>query len=226
MQTTLYLCRSAKRIANLQMLHGTLCIYLDDQACSLPRVVGRCRGSFIRFYYNQNTQACEQFTYGGCGGNANNFETMTACQTNCQPAYNHVCFLPRVVGRCRARFIRFYYNNATTACEEFTYGGCGGNTNNFVSMSECQRNCPTVDDHICSMPREVGSCRASITRYYYNSATNACEQFTYGGCRGNANNFETMSECQTNCPPAGCFAPAQRHQDPGTREQTTILEFF
>ncbi|XP_038652370.1 carboxypeptidase inhibitor SmCI-like [Scyliorhinus canicula] len=171
-----------------------------DHTCSLPREVGRCRGSFIRFYYNQNTQACEQFTYGGCGGNANNFETMSECQTKCPttgerisnfPAY-HTCSLPREVGRCRGSFIRFYYNQNTLACEQFTYGGCGGNANNFETMSECQTNCQPAYDHICSMPREVGSCRASITRYYYNSAPNACEQFTYGGCGGNANNFETM----------------------------------
>jgi hypothetical protein len=36
-----------------------------------------------RFYFNAATGACEQFVYGGCGGNDNRFETMEACQAAC-----------------------------------------------------------------------------------------------------------------------------------------------
>ncbi|XP_072366339.1 BPTI/Kunitz domain-containing protein-like [Scyliorhinus torazame] len=182
-------------------------VQTDNPACSLPRQVGRCRGSMIRFYYNQDTQACQQFTYGGCGGNANNFETMSACQTNCPPADvtcifldNQICSPPRDAGRCRASIIRFYYNQTTQTCQQFTYGGCGGNANNFESMSECQRNCPPACNQVCSLPPEVGQCRASLKRFYYNNVTKVCEEFTYGGCRGNENNFITMSACQRNCP--------------------------
>lgn len=51
------------------------------------------------------------------------------------------CLLPKVVGPCRAAMPRFYYNNETQACEEFIYGGCSGNDNNFQTREECERVC-------------------------------------------------------------------------------------
>ena len=37
-------------------------------------------------------------------------------------------------------------------------------------------------------------------RYFYNATSDACELFTYGGCQGNGNNFETVEECNERCP--------------------------
>jgi len=51
----------------------------------------------------------------------------------------------------------------------------------------------------CSQPKASGSCRASLQRFYYNSATKTCELFTYGGCQGNENNFKTKAQCETTC---------------------------
>jgi hypothetical protein len=51
----------------------------------------------------------------------------------------------------------------------------------------------------CSLPKVVGKCRLGIPRFHYNSATKSCEQFTYGGCQGNENNFETKAQCETAC---------------------------
>ncbi|XP_039198304.1 kunitz/BPTI-like toxin [Crotalus tigris] len=45
------------------------------------------------------------------------------------------------------------------------------------------------------VPAEPGPCRGAITRFYYNSDSNKCQEFTYGGCRGNANNFKTKNKC-------------------------------
>merc|ERR1712136_262823 len=49
----------------------------------------------------------------------------------------------------------------------------------------------------CSLPRVVGPCRASFPRFFYNSSSGKCERFTYGGCQGNAINFNTIEECHT-----------------------------
>ncbi|KZC10068.1 Kunitz-type proteinase inhibitor kalicludin-1, partial [Dufourea novaeangliae] len=51
----------------------------------------------------------------------------------------------------------------------------------------------------CLLPLEHGPCRAMIPRYGYNPNTNQCEEFKYGGCSGNANNFENLQKCQQIC---------------------------
>ena len=51
------------------------------------------------------------------------------------------CFLPKAVGRCRAAHKRFFYNSNDEKCEEFTYGGCGGNDNRFNSFEQCELEC-------------------------------------------------------------------------------------
>uniref|UniRef100_A0A0K8W2P0 Kunitz-type proteinase inhibitor kalicludin-3 n=1 Tax=Bactrocera latifrons TaxID=174628 RepID=A0A0K8W2P0_BACLA len=55
----------------------------DD--CYQPREIGRCFGIFPRFSFNLNTKRCEKFVYGGCDGNANNFESKEACEKLCRP---------------------------------------------------------------------------------------------------------------------------------------------
>uniref|UniRef100_A0A348G5Z7 Kunitz type protease inhibitor n=1 Tax=Odontomachus monticola TaxID=613454 RepID=A0A348G5Z7_ODOMO len=51
----------------------------------------------------------------------------------------------------------------------------------------------------CQSPIDKGSCRAVMKRYAYNPAMNQCEQFMYGGCGGNENNFKTEQECEETC---------------------------
>ena len=65
----------------------------------------------------------------------------------------------------------------------------------------------------CYLPKSVGRCRATQTRHYYNPETRQCEQFVYGGCLGNTNNFESMEECETSCvqpQKQGQYVPLQK----------------
>ena len=59
-----------------------ICISLAV-ACYLTKSVGRCQEYEPRFFYNYETRSCEEFDYGGCKGNANNFETLEACENKC-----------------------------------------------------------------------------------------------------------------------------------------------
>ncbi|XP_067323241.1 chelonianin-like [Anolis sagrei] len=52
-----------------------------------------------------------------------------------------VCSLPKDAGPCDAAHPRWCYNWAGRRCEKFTYGGCGGNGNNFRTLEECQGSC-------------------------------------------------------------------------------------
>uniref|UniRef100_A0A8C6FQ99 BPTI/Kunitz inhibitor domain-containing protein n=1 Tax=Moschus moschiferus TaxID=68415 RepID=A0A8C6FQ99_MOSMO len=56
---------------------------------------------------------------------------------------------------------------------------------------------------LCQLPQARGPCKAALLRYFYNSTSNACEPFTYGGCQGNDNNFETTEMCLRICQPPG-----------------------
>ncbi|XP_017047326.1 kunitz-type serine protease inhibitor bitisilin-2-like [Drosophila ficusphila] len=53
------------------------------EVCHQPIIVGHCHALIYRFAYNVDTQSCEVFTYGGCGGNKNNFDTKDLCEQAC-----------------------------------------------------------------------------------------------------------------------------------------------
>jgi hypothetical protein len=110
-----------------------------------------------------------------------------------------ICSQPREVGPCEAAIPRFYYNAETSRCEGFSYGGCGGNDNNFATRAECDQACPPPAGR-CALPSDPGMCKAAIPRFYFNAQTKTCEEFSWGGCGGNANNFLTQAECEQACP--------------------------
>ena len=53
------------------------------------------------------------------------------------------------------------------------------------------------------MPLDPGPCQESSSRYYFNVKAGVCEEFMYGGCAGNENNFATIDECKRLCNPNG-----------------------
>lgn len=50
------------------------------------------------------------------------------------------CSLPPQTGNCKAKFTRYYYDQAAAGCKEFVWGGCGG-TVPFTGLSICQMLC-------------------------------------------------------------------------------------
>lgn len=331
--------------------------------CSLPKEVGPCKALLPRFYYNKKKEQCEEFNYGGCFGNGNNFNTFAKCQKACdngdddeknnrnkccdprkEPGYDgnpictegHACCQETGEWTCSIGDAKTFPCNGklTTgpfgeACGELSKLSCcdrkerpyclignaeccpegkwacpNGDTNIFLCGKppvrtsgpllgkQCPRDvdegkrcpkkrpnpndacdsqivgeerccygketccgktndsfcchcfsynhwacyhtdacfapcpcsddvkkcpdgsfvgrdrfndckfseCPPFDvDDICSLPPTIGPCEAAFTRYYYNRKTGQCEEFTYGGCGGNENNFENMQQCQRAC---------------------------
>nr|XP_045615299.1 uncharacterized protein LOC123768669 isoform X4 [Procambarus clarkii] len=54
----------------------------------------------------------------------------------------------------------------------------------------------------CTQPPSPGLCRGHYPMFYFDPATNTCQQFVYGGCRGNENMHKTATECYAKCHPA------------------------
>nr|XP_005545785.1 PREDICTED: collagen alpha-4(VI) chain-like isoform X1 [Macaca fascicularis]XP_005545786.1 PREDICTED: collagen alpha-4(VI) chain-like isoform X1 [Macaca fascicularis] len=53
--------------------------------CSMDPIEGECQDHTLKWYYNKEERVCQQFWYGGCGGNANRFETKEECEAQCVP---------------------------------------------------------------------------------------------------------------------------------------------
>ena len=58
------------------------------------------------------------------------------------------CKLPKVVGNCKALIFSWYFDGQTGDCEQFGYGGCGGNENRFSSKEECRDACVTDSESV------------------------------------------------------------------------------
>ncbi len=199
----------------------------EKDACEIEPDAGPCRAALPRFYFDSSDGACKKFFYGGCAGNGNNFVTEDECRERCSDAKalkeaivearhakeivdafevpvkeEDVCEMDADVGMCRALVERWFHNRETGECELFFWGGCGGNDTNFSSREKCESRCkPERVNNLdkCSQPAETGPCRAAYPRFFFNAESGECEQFIYGGCDGNDNNFETADECERAC---------------------------
>jgi hypothetical protein len=49
------------------------------------------------------------------------------------------------------------------------------------------------------MAKDEGLCTGNNSRWYFDSQAEACLQFSYSGCRGNRNNFQSREECERIC---------------------------
>uniref|UniRef100_A0A3B5MMH8 BPTI/Kunitz inhibitor domain-containing protein n=1 Tax=Xiphophorus couchianus TaxID=32473 RepID=A0A3B5MMH8_9TELE len=66
-----------------QYLKRTSCASVSADPCAADPVVGPCKGTFPRWYYDQKARECKHFLYGGCQGNHNNFLQESDCVSEC-----------------------------------------------------------------------------------------------------------------------------------------------
>lgn len=90
-------------------------------------------------------------------------------------------------------------------------GGDGGNGGSAGSNGGSSGS---GGSEVCSLPPDSGPCEAAIRRYAFDPKTGLCLPFVYGGCQGNANNFDSPEACYGACggqgeiDPTACEEPA------------------
>ncbi|XP_030225221.1 collagen alpha-6(VI) chain isoform X3 [Gadus morhua] len=126
--------------------------------CQLDSDSGtQCPESVQRWFYDRAVGACSPFWYGGCGGNANRFNTEHECFQTCvtdidssllgtsqsKTPKKDDCFLGQEVGPCQNYTMSWSFDSEQSECTRFWYGGCGGNSNRFKTQEDCENLCLT-----------------------------------------------------------------------------------
>ena len=76
-----------KTITSIFINNEILLLHLEPDPCTLPPYKGPCNGRILRYFYNTTSQKCEQFYYGGCLANENNFYSLSVCEEKCSSKF-------------------------------------------------------------------------------------------------------------------------------------------
>ncbi|XP_072544034.1 kunitz-type protease inhibitor 1b [Salminus brasiliensis] len=193
----------------------TVLVLTAEQAerhCLTPKKAGPCRGSFPRWHYNAASNKCEEFIFGGCSANGNNYLSEQHCSDACNgtTVTSGARKVKAVVEVCKTPCEDGEFSCSNGCCLDAS-GECDGNRDCSDGSDEnnCQRLNSTLSRLLqipvneekarCVDPPVTGPCRASMARWYYDPLNQICLRFTYGGCSGNKNNFDGKESCMEVC---------------------------
>ncbi len=140
----------------------------EQDLCEQPVETGRCRARFPRWFYNKDSGMCETFTYGGCGGNKNNFPTQQDCENRCK-------------GKDVHKNSHVHFGRPRSLSEDNTVKSCTDLLHNRMNLSEvvvyfCFKGRPCVreDSHApCARSRSAGTSRVGCFRRRSAASTRA-----------------------------------------------------
>ncbi|XP_065214045.1 papilin isoform X2 [Planococcus citri] len=111
-----------------------------------------------------------------------------------------ICIQPKNKGSCRDFTVKWFFDTEYGDCSRFWYGGCDGNDNRFKTQDDCRKTCVEPPGKVaCFLPKITGPCDGYYPSWYYDGIRGQCLQFIYGGCLGNNNRFQNLTECETSC---------------------------
>ncbi|KAJ3591535.1 hypothetical protein NHX12_006668, partial [Muraenolepis orangiensis] len=171
-------------------------LFIFSELCVMKDDAGPCKAMKERFFFDIDAGRCRPFEYGGCGGNANNFQNLEACEATCVvSADKSPCHLGEAPGPCRGLVTRYFFNRVHRECQQFYYGGCFGNANNFRSLAECRAKCQNP----------VKTTKAPVTEVHDPEPTNASDIHPPG-----KNGFVAPSFCRLSSVEGPCQALERR----------------
>ncbi|XP_051578821.1 kunitz-type protease inhibitor 1-like [Myxocyprinus asiaticus] len=186
--------------------------------CLVPKKEGPCRGSFMRWHYNAITEKCEEFKFGGCRPNLNNYLTLNECQNACDkvsvinpnpsesfgPIHDHGEQCDEACGPDQFQCSNKCCIEKALECDGVAQ--CSDGSDEEAECSNLKKKFGRLIDlpldtskaHCVEQPI-TGPCRDSFTNWYYNPYERRCLRFNFGGCGGNENRFKTEEQCMASC---------------------------
>ncbi|NWT58801.1 TFPI1 inhibitor, partial [Erythrocercus mccallii] len=116
------------------------CLGNQNNFRSLEECQTTCQDNFLLLY---KKKMCfeEEMERGLIVSATGNFPAEETLRVREPPPIPSLCMTPMDRGLCRAKELRFFYNYSTGRCRPFSYSGCGGNENNFISRKSCLKIC-------------------------------------------------------------------------------------
>ncbi|KAK6758091.1 hypothetical protein RB195_015732 [Necator americanus] len=182
--------------------------------CLLPMDAGECRAYIPSYYYDYHKGICKEFVYGGCGGNANRFETADECATRCARRQQGRRELSRSFYADESPLEADDNANRNEQLQEVTeekqpdvheddlndevLRGIDYDEKKVLAIQHGPLS-PFTLPELCGLPEEHGSCYDDILRWRFDPEKKSCTSFMYGGCDMNANHFTSEEDCERAC---------------------------